>query len=49
MTIEIGYIETMYIMFGTKFCKLFCGPMWTKDPTSQGSVNMESSHDPLTV
>ena len=38
----------MYILFGTKFSKIFCGPMWTKDPTAQGCATI-GSRDPLMV
>lgn len=44
-----SWLETMYVLFGTKFSKIFGGPMWSKDPTSQGSSNTTTAHDPLLV
>ena len=43
------WLQTMYTLFGTKFSKLFCGPMWSQAPTSQGGETLGPSQDPLKV
>lgn len=41
----------MYVLFGTKFSKLFCGPMWSINSTDQGSALVDPSMEknPLEV
>ena len=41
----------MYVLFGTKFSKLFCGPMWSVNSTDQSSALVDSTRgkNPLEV
>ncbi len=41
----------MYVLFGTKFSKMFCGPMWSKEASCQddGGNTPGSIEDPLKV
>ena len=31
------WLQTMYVLFGTKLSKIFCGPMWSCDMTNQNT------------
>ena len=44
-------MQSMYVLFGTKWSKLFCGPLWSVESTEQGSSSSSASIslDPLTV
>lgn len=42
-------MQSMYVLFGTKWSKLFCGPLWSVEATEQGSSSASNSLDPLTV
>ena len=39
----------MYVLFGSKWSKLFCGPLWSIEATEQGSSSIDGSRDPLKV
>lgn len=39
----------MYVLFGTKWSKLFCGPLRNVESTEQGSSAAQKTLDPLTV
>ena len=39
----------MYVLFGSKCIKLFCGPMWSSEPTEQGSASVDVCRDPVKV
>ena len=43
------YRQCMYVLFGTNFSKMFCGPMWSLEPTCQGDVIPGKIRDPLKV
>ena len=44
------WLQSMYVLFGTKLFKMLCGPMWSQDPTSQDSVVSNThSNDPQKV
>ena len=46
------WLQTMYVLFGTKFSKIFCGPMWSYDVTYQGvepDTVLADVRDPLQV
>jgi hypothetical protein len=40
--------ESMYVLFGTKWCHIFNGPMWRVHSTEQGSTT-ERQSDPMAV
>ena len=48
-----GWLQSMYILFGTKWSKLFCGPLWSNEQTGQsledGPNGVQEALDPLTV
>lgn len=37
------WLVSMFSLFGTKFVKLYCGPMWRVETTSQDSDKTPSS------
>ena len=39
----------MYVLFGTKWSKLFCGPLESVESTEQGSSDHSGAFNPLTV
>ena len=41
------WLQTMYVLFGTKFSKIFSGPMRCHDTISQGCASVEKKQDPL--
>ena len=44
------WLQTMYVLFGTKFSKIFCGPMWSCDMTNQSvDTVLAEVRDPLQV
>ncbi len=43
------WLQSMYVLFGSKFSKIFCGPMWSVISTSQGAGNLATDQDPLMV
>ena len=45
------WLQTMYVLFGTKFSKIFCGPMWSYDVTNQSEMicTQLDCQDPLQV
>ena len=44
------WLQTMYVLFGTKFSKIFRGPMWSCDSINQGTGYMLAEvQDPLQV
>ena len=46
------WLVSMFSLFGTKFVRLFSGPMWSIAPTSQcedDEVELDSHHHPLDV
>ena len=44
------WLQTMYVLFGTKFAKIFCGPMWSCDVTNQSmDTVLTDVRDPLQV
>lgn len=42
-----GWLVSMFSLFGTKFVKLFSGPMWRVEATSQDST--QTQKEKLTV
>ena len=42
-------LQSMYVLFGTKWPKLFCGPLWSVESTEQCSSSAQVALDPLTV
>jgi hypothetical protein len=42
-----SWLQTMYVLFGSKCIKLFCGPMWSSEPTEQGSASVDNCRDPV--
>lgn len=44
------WLQTMYIMFGTKWSKLFCGPLTSVEGTEQSQQSaVERAFNPLKV
>lgn len=41
------WLETMYILFGSKWSKIFCGPMWSHAPIMQAEVTVQGSTAPI--
>ena len=39
----------MYSLFGTKFSKMLCGPMWSQASISQAGEDVSCSKDPIEV
>ena len=36
------WLQTMYVLFGTKWSNIFAGPMWSHEPIMQASQNDQS-------
>ena len=43
------WLESMYSLFGTKFVKLFNGPMWKVEPSEMNGDDISQSRDPVQV
>lgn len=41
--------ESMYVLFGTKWCHMFNGPMWRVESTEQGSATSSYHYNPMEV
>ena len=46
-----SWLETMYVLFGTKWCKLFTGPAWSHVPVGQvlSAYQRKAKLDPIDV
>ena len=43
----LGWLQTMYVLFGTKWSKLFCGPLQSVESTEQESSVATGAFNPL--
>ena len=42
-------MQLMYVLFGSKWSNLFCGPLWSVESTEQGSSSAYIALGPLTL
>ena len=44
-----SWLETIYNLFGTKWCNIFAGPLWSYAPVAQANEHQTSMKEPSKI